>query len=133
MPNYGTVHVSLSGVDKLIEVLDSGGEAAKTQVGPALWDVANEVMAEAKRRTPVETGSLRSSGHVSSPMQLVDGWSVKLAFGGAAAPYAIYVHEDLDVHHDAPTGAKFLEGPVKEADGNIADTLADAIETRMML
>lgn len=131
MPNVGTVHMRWEGLEQLQRVLESGGEAAQNEIGPALWDVASDAFAESQRMVPVETGTLRSSGSVSNPLQLADGWSVKIAYGGAAAPYAVYVHEDLEVSHDAPTSAKYLEIPVKNAADTMPARLAEAVVDRM--
>jgi hypothetical protein len=45
------------------------------------------------------------------------------------APYAIYVHENLEAHHAAGTQAKFLEQPAREMDntGDASRIVADAI------
>ena len=84
----------------------------------ALREFAETEMTEAKRRTPVDTGVLRASGFVS-PVE--DG--VRLAYGGAASDYAIYVHENLDANH--PVGeAKYLERPVLEALPGLAERVA---------
>jgi hypothetical protein len=75
-----------------------------------LYATANNIITDAKQLTPVDTGALRSSGHVQLPT-VVDGHvEVKMGFGGPAVSYATYVHEDLQAHH--PVGqAKFLEIP----------------------
>jgi hypothetical protein len=45
---------------------------------------------------------------VDGPYKKGNEISVNIIFGGPTAPYAVYVHENLDVHH--PYGeAKFLE------------------------
>jgi hypothetical protein len=53
---------------------------------------------------PVDTGALRASGRVSGPDS---GGTVTLSFGGAAAPYALRQHEELNYRH--PVGeARYL-------------------------
>ena len=47
-----------------------------------------------------------------------------IGFGGAAAPYAIYVHENVSARHAPPTQAKFLEQPVMEARATFGEALA---------
>lgn len=66
--------------------------------------LAERVIEEAKRRTPVRTGTLRNSGHVRS----ADKSGFLVGFGGPAAPYAVYVHENLKARHRVGE-AKFLE------------------------
>jgi hypothetical protein len=53
---------------------------------------------------PVDTGALRASGRVSGPDS---GGTVTLSFGGAAAPYGLRQHEELNYRH--PVGeARYL-------------------------
>ena len=90
-------------------------QAASVQ---ALREEAETIMTESKRRVPVKYGTLKGSGFVE-PTE--DG--VRLAYGGAASDYAIYVHENLDANH--PVGeAKYLERPVLEALPGLAERVA---------
>lgn len=56
----------------------------------------------------------------------VGGGAIEMAwvFGGPSAPYAIYVHENLQAHHAAGTGARFLARPLEERSGQIAEWIA---------
>jgi hypothetical protein len=88
--------------------------AVPAAVGRALREEAEIEMTEAKERTPVDTGALRASGHVEGPDHQGRAISVDLNYGGPSAPYAVYVHEDLEAHH--PVGqAKFLESTLLES------------------
>jgi hypothetical protein len=79
-------------------------------VSAALGEEGEKTMTESKQECPVDTGELRASGHVDGPHDEGGVITLELNYGGAAAPYAIYVHERMDVHH--PVGkAKFLEDP----------------------
>ena len=76
----------------------------------ALYREAEGVIAEAKLETPVDTGALRASGYVAQPVVQAQSVSIQFGFGGPAAPYAVFVHERLDLHH--PIGkSKYLEDP----------------------
>lgn len=57
----------------------------------AAEDVANEILEEAKKRAPVETGQLRDSGHIQ---QIGEGHNARFAIG-FSAPYALHVHEQI--------------------------------------
>jgi hypothetical protein len=72
-------------------------------------------MAASVRITPIQTGALRASGHVEPPEIDPAGATVSFGYGGASAPYAVYVHENLSAYHKPPTMAKFLELPVLAA------------------
>jgi hypothetical protein len=70
---------------------------------------------ESKRRTPVDLGNLRASIHVEGPDKLSNGSvTVAIVAGGPAAPYALYVHENLEAYHTVGQ-AKFIESTLKES------------------
>lgn len=103
------------------------GEKMKRQAATFLFQRGEEVMEESKRECPVDTGTLRSSGFVHSPDVERGEMSVALGYGGAAAEYAIFVHEDLTAHH--PVGkAKFLEDPIRREVPRLARDLAEFIK-----
>ena len=79
----------------------------------ALRSVAEVWLTLAKKRTPVDTGVLRASGHVQGPTKTGKYWQVRIVFGGPAAPYAKVVHENLTIHHGVGQ-AKYLESVTLE-------------------
>lgn len=98
----------------------------------ALYQEAEVEMTEAKRRTPVDTGALRGSGHVERPDVGLSNISVALQFGGPAAPYALKVHEDLDAFHRVGQ-AKFLESTLMESRPYMAARIARRLQLDRML
>lgn len=74
------------------------------RVAAALYQIAQYIMTEAKRRCPVASdgGVLRASGMVSQPVRSGRKISVTMSFGGAADAYAIAVHETISPH-DPPS------------------------------
>lgn len=89
----------------------------------ALRQEAEIEMTEAKRRTPVDTGNLRGSEHVEGPTMSGRVLRAALVAGGPAAPYAVYVHENLDALH--PVGqAKYIESVLLESMPYMADRIA---------
>lgn len=119
--------VTLIGEERLLAVL-SRLENAEQALGRALYEEANRIFNESQLLVPVDTGTLRSSGQVTLPEQGPRGVSVTIGYGGAAAPYAIYVHERLDLNHPNGGQAKYLEEPVMAAADGIADRLADTLD-----
>ena len=114
--------VELKGVATVQRNLRSLGLRAPVAVGRALRRLGEEIMTDAKLLTPVDTGALRASGHVQGPT-LGPEVAVTLGFGGPSAPYAVYVHERLDLRH--PVGqAKFLEEPFKAKASQIPERIA---------
>lgn len=83
---------------------------------------------ESKRRCPVDTGALQSTIHVEDRS---GGLTIRAALvcGGPAAPYAVYVHEDLEAVH--PTGeAKFIESVLRESAPFRLERVARRIDMR---
>jgi len=116
---------------------------APQRVKAALYQEAQEIMTESKRRCPVamDGGTLRASGMVSKPVQEGDNFTVTMSYGGAASEYAIAVHEHLSDHSPPSwitamenghpiswttpgTGPKYLEGPINEAQHDMLRRLA---------
>lgn len=88
--------------------LPTGLDAARLE--RLLQAAALLVLADAKKRCPVRYGHLRNSGEAKHSGFLE--WAV--TFGGPAAPYAVFVHEDLKAHHRVGE-AKFLEKALPRA------------------
>lgn len=112
------IEIKIKGVEALQKKLAKLSEQLPKQTVIAIREEAELIMTEAKRRTPVLTGALRASGHV---VEKPDG--AGLAFGGPAAPYAVYVHENLEAFHRVGQ-AKFLESAVNEAVPGMAERIA---------
>lgn len=84
------------------------------EAGTALFQEAQIEKTESMQRTPVDTGALRASHVVSSPDISNGRIGVVISIGGPAAPYALYVHEDLEADHSVGQ-AKFLESTLVES------------------
>lgn len=81
----------------------------------ALRSVGELIGTEAQRETPVDTGVLRASKLVTGPKKVRKDWEVRISFGGAAAPYAVHVHENLSAQHTVGR-SKYLESVVLQHD-----------------
>ena len=105
--------------------------AAMAQIGvkaeAALYQEAELIMTEAKKRTPVDVGTLRDSGHVQPPERDGQGVSVTMGFGGAAEDYAIVQHFDLSLKHTVGQ-ALFLSSPIQEVAPQLAERIARRIK-----
>lgn len=64
----------------------------------AAREEAEIVMSEAKAECQANLGELRSSGVVEPVRSLGATIAVRMGFGGASAPYALYVHEGTKPH-----------------------------------
>lgn len=118
--------LQIGGLDKVLDALGALPAQLVMKAANALRAEAEIEMTEAKQRTPVKTGTLRASGHVTGPTQNGNDIDVTLTFGGPAAEYAVFVHENVEAYHRVGQ-AKFLESTVLES----APHLADRIATRM--
>ncbi|MGH7826043.1 MAG: HK97 gp10 family phage protein [Candidatus Binatia bacterium] len=122
-----TISVRIEGVDKIMANLKKLGPDAKRAAAYALTREAEELIVEAKKETPVDTGALRNSGHVQPATIAPQRVEVVAGFGGAAAPYAIYVHERTDRKH-VVGGAKFLENPFNRRLRGLEDRLVSNLK-----
>lgn len=106
-----SVKLELKGLEQMTARLKALATVAPKAAGAALYREGERIMTEAKGRTPVDTGALRNSGHVTLPEMTLGGIQVVLGFGGPAGignqgktndkdvGYAVYVHEDLTASH----------------------------------
>jgi hypothetical protein len=116
-----TIHIT--GLQQLESRLARLAIRIPQEVGRALYEVAQEEATESRRRTPVDTSALKNSHAVSRPLFLGRTISVTISVGGPSAPYAVYVHENLDAFH--PVGqAKFLESTILESKPYLAQRIA---------
>lgn len=98
--------------------------AVPEAMGTALYEFAEgDLLPLAKERTPVDYGILRDSGLVKLPKITKDGVTVEIGFGGGAAHYALWVHEDLEAKHEVGQ-AKFLESAINDLAGSFLPTVA---------
>lgn len=101
----------------------------------ALRQEAEIEATEVKRRTPVDKGTLRGTVHVVGPVRegLLGGTLyVMIVAGGPAAPYAVFVHEDLDAYHEVGQ-AKFLESVILESRAFMLQRVARRIDLNRAL
>ena len=110
-----SVTLFLENTNEVSRNLKLVGERAIAEAAKALHQEHEMIITEAKKRTPVDTGALRSSGHVKPPVFGAHTVVSEGGFGGAAAPYAILVHENLKSHHNPPTRAKFYESALLDS------------------
>lgn len=119
--------IRLKGLEDIKRALKRFGARAERAAGKGLYAEGELIMGESKPLVPVDTGALRSTGHVQPPRREGRGVTVTMGYGGPAGTegvtaegrgryvgYAWKVHEDLAAHHT--TGqAKYLEVPALRA------------------
>ncbi|WP_328285701.1 hypothetical protein [Streptomyces sp. GQFP] len=83
------------------------------------------VLQVARRRVPIEEGTLERSGVAS-----VDEASLT----GAVSfdqPYAVRQHEDMTLRHDAGRTAKYLEDPLNEESATVEAIIAAQVRREL--
>lgn len=131
------VSVELDGAQRLEKIIRraAGDPEAKRALGQAMYGFATKILNESKKLVPVDTGTLRNSGLVSSQMIKGDVVEVTITYGGAGAQYAQIVHEDMTMDHSPSKltavtkrprrgQAKYLEIPVMAAAPNFMRSVA---------
>ncbi len=121
-----TVSIRWVGMEKFQRYLKDVSDAG-APLAAALSQEGESIMGNAKKDTPVDTGRLRSTGHVKRPKLSGKKVEVELAFG---TDYAIFVHEIAGAAH--PSGkAKFLEANVLAAQSGFGRRVADKMERHL--
>lgn len=121
--------MKLIGGKDFTKVLKNIEKGTPRKLADALLDEAQTVFEASQVLVPVDTGLLKSTGQVHDPEVTAGGnVEVEISYGSDATPYAVFVHERLDVHHDAPTQAKFLEQPFEIAKSNLDRRLAEKMK-----
>lgn len=105
------VRVDLRGDAELHAALNILGVQGQMAIARAIYESAEKIMAASKRIVPIDTTTLQKTGHVQVPKMSGGLISCRLGYGGAAAPYALEQHENLDFKHKPGRQAKYLEGP----------------------
>lgn len=117
----------MSGGSEMIRKIQAFAKKYPDVVAEALYQETQVELTEVKRRTPVDKGNLRASEHVEGPIREGRSIYTTIVCGGPSAPYAIFVHENLDAFH--PVGqAKFLESVILESRPYMAARIARRIQ-----
>lgn len=88
------VRFSVKGTQALQKALAAVGQRGPQAAASALYIEGERIMSNSKQEAPVGVdGVLRASGFVDPPRREGKGVRVRLGYGGAAAQYAIVVHE----------------------------------------
>jgi len=100
---------TMFGAQQAIRHLKNHREAAAAAVERAVPEAAEILLEESNKLCPVDTGRLKESGTI-----VIQGKGLNTrAWVVYDTPYAIFVHENLEVFHEPPTQAKFLEEAVR--------------------
>lgn len=114
---------------RAIDQVKRMGQLFPQEVARALRIETETESTECKQRTPVKWGHLQSSIHVESePVSPGQPIRTHIVAGGPSAPYALYVHEDLEAFHSNGQ-AKYIESTLRES----APYMAQRVAKRMKI
>ena len=113
--------IKLQGFVELTNKLNKSISEVFDTVEDALLDCGNDLQQKAQDLTPVDTGALRSSAFTEA-----ESGSNPSVVVGFEEEYAIFVHENLEAHHNNGQ-AKFLEQPLREN----ADKYAEHVKNKV--
>lgn len=106
----------LSGMSAVAKALRKAEKDGVEAFGAGLYQMGFKIMAESKRRVPVDIGILRGTGYVAPPKgKTRKDIFVELGYG---TKYA------LPVHAKHKTKSNYLRGPVDDARGSFTRELA---------
>lgn len=103
-----------------------------------LYQAAVDIMYVSQTECPVDTATLKSSARIIEPVRTAEAITVTMGYGYGnernpktgelASGYAVPVHERMDVKHEPPTKAKYLEDPMHAYAALFGRTLAMSIQ-----
>jgi hypothetical protein len=106
----------VTGVSSFFKILERHKKDTGQKLEDGMLKYAMVVMKKGDYYCPKDTLDLVNSGHI-----IVEGKGLNVKFrvtyGGEDAPYALWVHEDLEKYHEPPTCAKWLERAIRETRG----------------
>jgi len=108
----GRIVIQLDGTSELLRKLAVGGRVVTGHVSMALYEEAWEIFRQSQIEVPYRYGYLASSGRVDPPTMNYNQVLVQIFYGGAAAPYALFVHENRDMNFRNGRKSKYLYDPV---------------------
>lgn len=129
MAKKGSGIIAMTGAEALTAALGKGRAETAKIVGQALMEEARLVMKESVKQVPVDDGFLKASAEVLPPKFSMGFVKITMGYGGAAAAYALYVHNSPYEKNWTKSGTKshFLSDPLAAAVPHISMTLQKRI------
>jgi hypothetical protein len=125
---------SLEGLAELRERLKDSDHIFGDAAGEAAKKTIEEVYDETQVRVPQgKTGALANSGKTQAVRDVGNVREYEVVYGDSDVDrvgvfYAAAVHEILDAQHPAPTGAKYVELPLIEAEDKFRNNFIDEMK-----
>ncbi len=129
MENYKgfKLSVELEGYEKLLSTLDGSElEELMEAIELEIENTQQLVFTESQVLVPVDTSLLKQSGRPEPITRDSNGIEALITYN---THYAVWVHERMELRHNAPTQAKFLEKPMREQASHFTKALREILET----
>lgn len=121
--------MAIRGVDDIRKWLRGIPGKLSEEIGNAVMEEAKIEVLECKRRVPIDTGDLRNTIHAEGPFKGRNSVYAAIVAGGPTAPYAWWVHEDLEAFHRVGQ-AKYIESVLRESYRFMLERIAKRINIR---
>lgn len=131
----------LDGVNDVVKRLNAIADRLPKETAKAIRYEVEKVGTAADRIVPADLGTLRASKTITGPTIRGNEIECSIGYGGAAAPYAVAVHETPS-EHDPPSWEgvrvdfkgqgqrKFLETPLRAAMPGMSERIAERIKPK---
>ena len=116
---------------ELAKIPIRGGALAGVALSAALYKEAATIFEESQDQVPLDTGNLRASGKLGLPQVQGNELVVEITYGGAAADYALLVHEDMERTYRNGKKSKYLEDPAKRRLEGMSGRLLKSVKKAM--
>ena len=125
------ITLTFTGMEAVTQRLQRLVTAPIPPLREALRTEGNQIIRVANTLVPVDTGLLRSTGHVETPIQEGTMVSVALGYGQGLAPYAARIEFDVTLNHPHGGQAHFLQQPLFAATNGFAQRIAAAMQAAL--
>ena len=122
------ITLTLDGIAQVTQHLQRLIPAPLPPLREALRTEGNQIIRVANALVPVDTGLLRSTGHVEEPTQAGPVMSVRLGYGQGIAEYAARIEFDVTLNHPHGGQAHFFQQPLFAATNGFAQRIAAALQ-----
>lgn len=106
--------MKLGGVEALVRRVEEVGRDRLGKLREGMEQAAQIIFDKSQEYVPVDTGVLKATGKIVETSSSSTHFQFSVSYGRAVAPYAVFVHEMVQIPHDPPTRSKYLEAAVKE-------------------
>lgn len=139
-----TIELEIDGIEEMENLLKKYESIMESMMPSLLYEEGIRIIHEAILQTPVDTGNLRDSAHVTFPEKKGTAYSISIGFGGPAGTgnisglgsnnqdvnYAWAQHENPFYRHTVGN-MQYLLRPALEAKATLADRFAAEIKAEL--